>query len=203
MKKIAFTIFLFVSLIALSACSSLLTDSPIVDDVKELKQAQRMTIISSGKPVDVLPAFKSFTWDEQYNVVLSAVNESSKKEVKNYIRDQLRTYLLSKGYHYQSDPIRADVVIGFLFALEDDIADITIQEKFGILPGLHKNSVTMARYEKGTFLLSVLDTQLKVVYWRSAMQGFVDLDKDRSDPQGMHMQMILQSMMGGFPKAGQ
>lgn len=198
MKKIILIISSVFLLLTVSACSELVTEAPAVEQA----QTQRLTVVSSGKPAEALPAFTTFAWNEQYNLVLSAVSEESEAVIKGYIRKQIITYLKNKGYQYQPDPAQADVVIGFLFALEDDIADRSIQEKFGLLPGLHKNSALTSRYEKGTFLLSVLDANLKTVYWRSAMQGFVDLEKDRSEPSSPRMQIILQSMMGGFPEAG-
>lgn len=201
MNRIILSFNLFVALMVLSACTS----SPSQEQLQQAeaqRAAQRMTMVSSGKPVDVLPAFTSFAWSEQYNRVLSAVNSDNQQAIKYYIRNELITYLQSKGYQYQPDPMQADVVIGFLFALEDDIADKTIQEKFGLVPGLKNHTQSVPRYKKGTFLLAVLDADLKKVYWRSAMQGFVDLEKDKNDPNTDKMQKILQLMMGEFPEAG-
>jgi len=201
MNRIILSLSLFISLMVLSACSS----SPSQEQLQQAevqRTAQRMTMVSSGKPTDVLPAFTSFAWSDQYNRVLSAVNSTDQVAIKSYIRNELITYLQSKGYQYQADPMQADVVIGFLFALEDDIADKTIQEKFGLVPGLKNHTQSVPRYKKGTLLLAVLDSDLKKVYWRSAMQGFVDLEKDKNDPSTHKMQKILQLMMGEFPKAG-
>jgi hypothetical protein len=197
MKKVVLLLSLIVPVFMLWGCSSVKEEAP-----QELKST-RMTVVSSGKPSEVLPAFKTFTWHEDYNKVLSAVNQQSKAEVKEYIRDEIIRYLNTKGYVYQPDPIQADVVIGFLFALEDDLADQQIQERFGLLPGINTSDVTEKRYEKGSFLLAVLDTRVKLIYWRSAMQGFVDFEKDKNDDSIDHMQDVLSMMLGGFPKAGQ
>ena len=197
MKKIVVTVAVLVSLVSLVACSS----SPEVQSqqAKKPESVERMVVVSSAKPAEVLPAFTTFTWNDGYNPVLSAVNNKQENAVQAYIREELITYLKTKGYQYQPDPIQADVVIGFLFALEDSTADQATQNKFGLLPVLHKNQ---AGYEKGSFLITVLDTQLKKVYWRSALQGFVDLEKDKNAQNTKRMQLILQLMLGGFPKAG-
>lgn len=195
MKKIALIFVSLISSIVLVACSS--QPQPNLQ-----KTAERMTVLSSAKPAAVLPAFTTFTWNDQYNQVLSAVNNKEETSVKAYIRRELTTYLNSKGYRYQPDPAQADVVIGFLFALEDELADKAILDKFGLLPGLSKTTALEPRYAKGTFLLSVLDNELKKVYWRSALQGFVDLEQDQQAGNSERMQRILQIMMGGFPKAG-
>lgn len=200
MKKIARIIALFISLVVLLACSSPAQQQ--LQQPEQQKRAERMTVVSSARPAAVLPAFTTFTWNEEYNQVLSALNNKKESAVKTYIRHELITYLSSKGYQYQPDPAQADVVFGFLFALEDDLADNTIQRRFGLVPGLRKTAVTDPRYAKGTFLLSVLDNELKKVYWRSALQGFVDLEKDQQAGNSERMQHILGIMMGGFPKAG-
>jgi len=200
MKK-AMLLLSFITLLGLLVgCSSSI--EPISKEPLEERKTSRMTVVSSARPVDVLPAFKSFTWNDGYSEVLSAVNKSSEQDIQQYIRNEIVRYLQTKGYTYQQDPIQADVVIGFLFALEDDLADQNIQDKFGLLPGISSRSVSNARYEKGTLLLAVLDTRLEQVYWRSAMQGFVDFEKDRSDVQTEHMQTVLKLMMRGFPEAG-
>lgn len=173
-----------------------------LEQQQQQKASQRMTVVSSGKAADVLPAFTTFTWNDGYSRVLSALNDNNEADVENYIKNEITDYLKTKGYVYQSDPRQADVVIGFLFALENDAADAAIQEKFGLLPGLNKEAMEGTRYAKGSFLLAVLDGNINQVYWRSAMQGFVDLEKDKNDPKSDRMQAILQLMMGGFPQAG-
>ncbi|MFT6986509.1 MAG: hypothetical protein ACJAT7_002350 [Psychromonas sp.] len=202
MNKIVLTLSLLISFIALSACSSSATQAQLEQAEAQQLKAQRMTVVSSAKPANVLPAFTSFTWNDQYTQVLSAVNSEKEDEIKDYIRSEVIAYLQTKGYQFQPDPLKADLVIGFLFALEDDMADKTIQEKFGLVPGVNKNVLSDPRYKKGTFLLAVLDAQLKKVYWRSAMQGFVDLEKDKNDKSVDRMQKILHLMMGDFPEAG-
>ena len=202
MKKIVLSVSLLISLIVLSGCTSPATQAQREEAAAQQRKTQRMTVVSSGRPADVLPAFRSFTWNDQYNRVLSAVNNDNENDIKGYIRSEVITYLHSKGYQYQPDPLKADLVIGFLFALEDDMADASIQEKFGLVPGINKSAVNDPRYKKGTFLLTLLDTQLKTVYWRSAIQGFVDLEEDKNDKSVNRMQRILALMMGDFPDAG-
>jgi len=185
------------SIFFLSSCTT------VVSKKQSSVKAQRATIVSSGKPAKVLPAFTTFAWSNKYSQVLSAKDPKQKLQIKNHIQKQIIRYLKTKGYVYQPDPIQADVVIGFLFALNNDIADTDIQAKFGLLPGVSSKGVDKNRYAKGTFILTILDNQLKIMYWRAAMQGFVDLDKDIGSSDGNRFQFILKQMMGEFPMAGQ
>lgn len=196
MKKVRLIFSFIACLFVIAGCSS------TVEKTVQQQKATQMVVVSSAKPADVLPAFNTFTWNAEYSRVLSAINDDSEKDIEQYIRSQIIHYLKTKGYQYEANPIQADIVIGFLFALEDDLADQKIQDKFGLLPGINTAGITNKRYEKGSFLLAVLDNKLDQVYWRSAMQGFVDFEKNRNDINSDKFQSILNMMMGGFPKAG-
>ena len=199
MKKL-YLLFAMIGIqLALYGCSSQSTTDATAQTTSN---TQRLMIVSSGNPPDVLPAFTTYTWSDQYNQVLSGVAGQNQQQLKGYIRNQITTYLSSKGYQYRADPKQADIVVGFLFALEDDIADQTIQQRFGLLPGLTRSNINDPRYEKGSLLLAALDNQEKTVYWRSAVQGFVDLEQDRMESGSVRMQYILSMMLGGFPQAG-
>jgi hypothetical protein len=203
MRKITLTVCLFISVLLLTACSSQIS-SPTAQlkPAEGQKKVLPMRVVSSAKPADVLPAFTTFSWNEKYNRVLAAVDSDNENMLKTYIRSELITYLATKGYQYQSNPARADVVIGFLFASQDALADKNIQERFGLVPARNKSLVTAPHYKKGTLLLSVLDRDLKTVYWRSAVQGFVDLEKDKSTGSDHRLRQVLALVMAGFPKAG-
>ena len=199
MKKIALIINLFFAVAVLTACSSATKDK--TEKVKTEKvKAERMLVITSAEPAKVLPAFTTFTWDDSYSAVLSATTHNQKGAVKAYIREQLIAYLKTKGYRYEPIAMQADVVVGFLFALEDTVADKSMKDRFGILPT--NKPTARPIYKQGTLLLTVLDSQLEKAYWRSALLGFVDLEDLLDAPDQERMQVILDSMMGGFPKAG-
>jgi hypothetical protein len=196
MKKMLLTLSFILSFFVITGCSS------SIEKVDQQHKTNLMTVVSSAKPADVLPAFKSFTWSEEYSRVLSAINDNNEKDIQQYIQNEIIRYLNTKGYVYQPDANQADVVIGFLFALEDDLADQKIQDKFGLLPGIISTGIIDKRYAKGSFLLAVLDARLEKIYWRSAIQGFVDFEKDKQDENTDNMQIVLSMMMGNFPKAG-
>lgn len=185
------------AILGLSACVS----QPVQDEqaVQEQK-AKRLTIVSSGNPTEVLPAFTTYTWSEQHNRVLSSLPELNKQQIKADIRKDLQSVLAAKGYQFRENPKQADVKIGFLFALEDAIADKDIQERFGLLPGVVSSGVDSARYEKGSLLLAVFDNEEQSTYWRSAVQGFVDLKPEGGEKD--RMQQLLTTMLSGFPGAG-
>ena len=199
MRKMVLLFGLLVFGFSLSGC----TVSPETEMESEMqKQAARITLVSSASPRDALPAFTNFTWNNEYNLVLSADDNKSEQRFKAYVRSEIIRYLATKGYVYQADPAQAEVVLGFLFALKDDRADAGIQTKFGLLPRLRAAKVNPPRYTKGTVMLNVISADLKKVYWRSAMQGLQDLEKMPDDKTGERMQSVLDIMLGNFPPAG-
>jgi hypothetical protein len=187
--------------LSLSGCSTSSSEAQL-QPAEMQEKAERITLVSSANPKKVLPAFRDFTWGNEYNLVLSAVDSKSEYQLKAYIRSEIIRYLETKGYVYQPDPVQADVVIGFLFALQDDVANADIQENFGLLPRLRAAKVNLPGYKQGTVMLNVLSADLKKVYWRSAMQGINDLDKIQEDKTGKRLQSVLGIMMGDFPPAG-
>ncbi|AGH82234.1 lipoprotein [Psychromonas sp. CNPT3] len=193
--------FIYICLLALFACSSPSNDVAPVSQ-KSPEKTQRLTVVSSGDPAQVLPAFNTFSWDDSYSYVLSASANKNQNEIRAYLQTEIIKYLATKGYVYEADRAKADMVVGFLFALENDVADAKIERKFGLLPHLNSDAIKDVRYEKGSFLLLLLDPDLQKVYWRSAIQGFVNLDGPNGMTDSQRMQWILKLMMGRFPIAG-
>lgn len=201
MRRMVLLVGLLVAWFSLSGCTASSPEAQL-QQAEMQKEAERITLVSSASPKKVLPAFTNFTWNNEYNLVLSAADNKSEQQFKAYIRSEIIRYLATKGYVYQPDPMQADVVLGFLFALEDDVADAGIQQKFGLLPGLRAAKVNPPRYKQGTVMLNVISADLQKVYWRSAMQGINDLEKMQDDKTGERMQSVLDIMMGNFPPAG-
>jgi len=201
MKRMFLLVGFLVAYLSLSGCTS---SSP-EDKLKQAemqKQAQRITLVSSAKPKDVLPAFTNFTWDNEFSLVLSAADNRSDQRFKTYARSEIIRYLATKGYAYQADPSKAEAVLGFLFVLDDDRANARIQQNFGLLPQVRAIKANSPRYKQGTVMLNVISADMTKVYWRSGMQGVVDLEKMQDDKTGEKMQSVLNIMMGNFPPAG-
>jgi len=164
-----------------------------------------LVIINSGKPSAVLPAFTTYAWNAQYNRVLFGPVISHEGQLKAYIKSEVANYLKSKGYQHERDPESADVVIGFVLAVDDDVANAKIESKFGLLPGTVRHRVTDARYKKGTFVLAILDSQLDKTYWRTAVLGLNDFATSEGEPvkpTDSRLPALLPVMLNGLPQAG-
>ena len=199
MKKLTFLFTILSIQVALLGCSN-----QAAQDESETLQApvQHLTLVTSGKPASVLPAFTTYTWSPQYNRILFGTRQGSEKELQTYIRTELTHFLSKKGYRYQRDSEQAEVVIGFLFALGNDIANQSLQNKFGLLPGVIRTRANEPRYKKGSFVLAIIDNKKNKTYWRAGVEGFMNFEDEAEDKETSRLPRILTMMLSGFPEAG-
>lgn len=199
MRNITFILTMIAFQLFLLGCST----EPNEDKSSQVEAVnQPLMIISSGKPSTLLPAFTTYTWSSQYNRILFGPVKSNEKALQAYIRLELKNYLSNKGYVYQKNAQKADVIIGFIFALADDVANQKLQNKFGLLPGVIRSRAHQPRYKKGTFVLGVLDRASDKTYWRSAVRGFTGFENDVANKEASRLPIILNMMLDDFPEAG-
>ena len=195
MKKHLLFLLVAVQLI-LAGCTS----TPVVKDVPAI-EPEPLTLVSSGKPSKVLPSFTTYSWNDDFNFVL-AKEEATMLVLTPYIREQIEKYMSSKGYQLVDNPDQAEMVIGFLFAADDVIANNQVEQRFGLIPGTVRGKGSDPRYKKGSLILSAMDNRTTKIYWRSAVRGFSDLERDKATTKGSKMQYILSMILGDFPEAG-
>lgn len=104
----------------------------------------------------------------------------------------LITRLEPFGYRYVVSD-NADFEVGFALALERDLNDSTINEKFGNSPGLHK----VDQLEKGSFLVYVKDIATDKGVWRGAAQGFVQDDFTQQQGQ-QRAESVVETVLKQF-----
>ncbi|RBW44942.1 DUF4136 domain-containing protein [Psychromonas sp. B3M02] len=195
MKKHLLFLLVAVQLV-LAGCTS----TPVVKE-EPIIEPEPLTLVSSGKPSKVLPSFTTYSWNDDYNFVL-AKEEATMLVLTPYIRQQVAKYMSSKGYKLVSNPDQAEMVIGFLFAADDVIANNQVEQRFGLIPGTVREKGADPRYKKGSLILSAMDNRTTKIYWRSAVRGFSDLERDKVTTNGSKMQYILSMLLGDFPEAG-
>jgi len=109
----------------------------------------------------------------QFSLSPKYVKETSLKEeqtqlvYKSYAK-AIITNLNENGFSH-SDSEKSDFFVGFGIALANDLSEQTINDKFGVSPGLSNNE----GLEKGSFLIYIEDAQTGKKVWRGTAQGFV------------------------------
>ncbi|NTS78557.1 DUF4136 domain-containing protein [Catenovulum sp. SM1970] len=120
------------------------------------------------------------------------INESTKnthKRIYQSYAQSIQTNLENAGYQVvtstQSVP---DFRVLFALALEKELSDSVISDKFGITPGLH----TSNDQEKGSFLIAVENTRTGERLWRGAAQGLVHQEYNMQQRQQRTKQVVEQ-----------
>ena len=96
----------------------------------------------------------------------------------------------SKDFLLAKSGQTVDFYVGFGIALSEDLSDETINEKFGVSPGLPSDGEN----KKGSFLIYVDDAQTGQRVWRGTAQGFVQNDltaEQRQERVSLVVNMLL------------
>ena len=82
---------------------------------------------------------------------------------------------------------------------DDPRTDADIDRHFGINPGLPSQGPKGPSYEKGTVIIDVSDVDAHKSLWRSAMQGYVNLDLPASERKE-RIKRVVSMMFNSFPR---
>ncbi|MFO6425476.1 DUF4136 domain-containing protein [Motilimonas sp. KMU-193] len=161
---------------------------------------QRTTIVSDATPKQSIPISKSYTFADKVNVVV-ADPRLDQQQVQEEIRNAIAAVMQEKGYTYQPELAQADLVMGFVLALESAVTDQQLIAKFGLSPGL-MSIASDGRYEKATLVLGAMATDTETIYWKSMLQGFADFERDRKESE-RRIDLLVAQMLSDLPQAGQ
>ena len=182
-------------LLGLTACSDSISQAQV-----SVEKAKRTTIVSASQPADVIPASWTYSWTERVNIV-PPHEKFNQDTVKKEFRAAVRTAMEQKGYRFEPVAEQADLLMGFLVAMESSMRDEEIGALFGLSPGLMSSGEDPERYEKGTVVIAVLNPVNQQVYWHTALQGFADFEQTKPGVQSRLNGLVAQ-MLSDFPLAG-
>lgn len=163
-KNISIAIALFSSLIV-SAC---------VTVPQEPQVNKNQLAISSVRDIPI-----SYSQGSQFSLAPKYVKETSLKAnqtqaIYKFYSDAIIADLNEHGFKNTTDANNAAFHVGFGIALASDLSDETINDKFGITPGLPSND----KLKKGSFLIYIEDARTGQKVWRGAAQGFAHEDNN-------------------------
>lgn len=181
--------------VLLSACSK---DEAVV--VTPEKPMQRTTIVSDATPAQTIPAAKTYTFSDNVNVVV-ADPRIDNAAIQAEIRNAIASVMQAKGYRYEAEVGKADLVMGFLFSLESGMSDVELIKMFGLSPGLMSINDD-GRYEKATLVLGAMSGDAKQIYWKTMLQGFADFERPREEASE-RADLLVGKMLAQLPAAGQ
>ncbi|MFD2167653.1 DUF4136 domain-containing protein [Thalassotalea euphylliae] len=160
---------------------------PIEEPGKETQLA-----ISSVKDLPIEYAKGStFRISSRYLESASVSREQLASVYKLYEKN-ISQLLQSAGYQMSLND-SADFEVVYAVALEKDLSDQTINERFGVSPGLQVSD----DLEKGSFLIYIEDSESKQRVWRGAVQGFVQEDFSASE-RVKRTEHVVRTVMSSF-----
>lgn len=184
MKKNISVIVVMLSSLLMSACVTV----PQKEQVNKNQLA-----ISSVRDIPVsYSAGSLFSLSPKYVKETSLKTEEVQAIYKIYA-DAIVADLTGHSFKETDDAKAAEFHVGFGIALESDLSDKTINEKFGITPGLPSND----ELEKGSFLIYIEDSLTGKKVWRGAAQGFAHEDSS-ADQRQKRAAAIVQRVMNQF-----
>lgn len=144
---------------------------------QESVSQQSKLAISSVRDIPV-----SYSQGSEFSLAPKYVKETSLKPeqtqaVYKLYADAIITDLEQHGFRSRPLTKSAKFHVGFGVALADDLSDKTINEKFGVSPGLPESE----GLDKGSFLIYIEDAQTGKTVWRGAAQGFAHLDLNKEE----------------------
>ena len=161
-KNISLAVALFTSLIV-SACVT----------VSQEKQVNKNQLaISSVRDIPI-----SYSRGSLFSLAPKYVKETSLKPEQTqtaykFYANAIVADLKKHGFKNTDDASNSVFHVGFGIALASDLSDETINDKFGITPGLPDND----EFRKGSFLIYIEDALTGDKVWRGAVQGFAHED---------------------------
>ena len=146
--------------------------------------------VSSARDLPItFPSGSKFALSPKY-LKEASIKPEQLKAIYNLYSNEIIADFTSKGFLLAKGEQRVDFYVGFGVALSEDLSDETINEKFGVSPGLPENS----NNEKGSFLIYVDDATTGHRVWRGTAQGFVQNDftvEQRKDRVAKVVDMLL------------
>ena len=133
-----------------------------------------------------------FALDPKY-IKKTSLKPSETQAIYKRYADAIISDLTRNGFSYTKDYTDTTFYVGFGLALTTDLSDQTINEKFGLSPGLNNDQ----GLTKGSFLIYVEDVRTGESVWRGVVQGFVHEDS-KSSEKSQRAAMIVNKVMQQF-----
>jgi len=116
------------------------------------------------------------------------------------LQEAIVATLQGKGYRYSAEPGEGDLIITYQIALDTPGAD---RQPAGtsaaeLQPSLFMNSPDPGKYEKGTLVIEVTDRASGLTAWRSALQGFANLELSDAERR-QRLGLMVDRMLAGVP----
>ncbi len=154
-------------------------------------------VLSVREPGTTIPAQARFAWLPE-SLEFHADPRFQGAKIDSMVEDAIRQSLKRRNYVMQDNASGVDYFLAYVAALENDLDDNAIMQRFGIVPGLMANSTDSRQMEKGTLVIYAVDASTGKNIWRSALQTMVTLEMDNTVRQ-QRINEAVESMFTSLP----
>ncbi|HFD86812.1 MAG TPA: DUF4136 domain-containing protein [Gammaproteobacteria bacterium] len=154
-------------------------------------------VLSVSEPGTKIPTQARFAWLPE-SLEFHADPRFQGAKIDRMVEGAIRQSLARRNYLMQDNAAGADYLLAYVAALENDLDDKTIMQRFGIVPGIAANSADSQQMEKGTLVIYAVDTRTGRRIWRSALQIMVTLEMDDAARQP-RINAAVESMFATLP----
>ncbi len=174
-------IILFFILLVVTACVQVVEEKPA--------HHLQVAISSARDTQTVYPIGTRFALSPKYIEEASLKPEEIQKVYHLYSNEIIKHFQQNR-YLLVNNAQESEFLVGFGLALSQDLSDETINNEFGVSPGL----AVSADNEKGSFLIYVVDTKSGERVWRGTAQAILNpnfTDQQRQDRAVKVVDMLL------------
>lgn len=154
------------------------------------------TFTTVMKPDLAFPVDTVFSWSPETSHFFND-SRLDNANIHELLRDSIENELMTRGYRVADGSMYS---ISYVAALESALSDEDINAHFGINPGLSSKSSSAKSYEKGTVIIDVSDNKEHISLWRTAMQGYVNLEIP-NHLRKKRVVDVVSAMFRDFPRA--
>lgn len=148
-----------------------------VQVIEEYPQKKTQLAVSSVRDLPIKFEIGSKFALSPKHIAEASLKPEQIKVVYHQYSNEIITNFQQKGFELSQTNQDIDFYVGFLLALSEDLNDKTINEKFGVSPGLGGNN----KDDKGSLLIYVDDAKTGQRVWRGTAQGFIQQDFSAED----------------------
>jgi len=158
------------------------------------------SVVATGDPATDIRNASTFAWARGLQQTAHDRQGPGNLPMDALLQEAIVTTLQEKGYRYSAAPGGGDLIINYQIALDAPDAG---REQAGMHPGqlqpsLNISSPDPVKYEKGTLVIEVTERATGLTAWRSALQGFANLELGDA-ARRQRLGLMVDRMLAGVP----
>jgi hypothetical protein len=116
------------------------------------------------------------------------------------LQEAIVAAMQGKGYRYSTVPGNGDLIVNYKVALDDSGTPRERPETntVQLQPSLNLASPDPGKYEKGTLVIELTESATGLTAWRSALQGFANLELNDAERR-QRIGLMVDRMLAGVP----